>query len=167
MAKRKSAAPARARRAKVREPKRVARKAAARKAARKPERKPSRRPKQPTFSEMGPLKDRQLSKLASRVADERHIQSESKSTEDGLKVSAQRRMQALGATTFTDHGVEFIRVPGEEKFRVRLTGEDTALGGATEGATERPGKAEREPEGAAEPGPGDEGEGTAEDLTTH
>lgn len=87
-----------------------------------------------TFPELGALKDRVLSKLAAGVADERHDQSDSKATEAGYIQSAQKRMQQLNMTVFTAHGIEFIRVPGEEKFRVRLTGDGVkdAGNGATE-----------------------------------
>lgn len=73
---------------------------------------------------MEDAKDRLLSRLASNVADERHAQAESKAREGGFLQAAQQRMQKLDRTVFVDHGVEFVRVPGEEKFRVRLTGDD-------------------------------------------
>lgn len=70
---------------------------------------------------MEDFKDRALSKLAKGVADERHDQAESKATEAGYLQSAQTRMKGLNVLVFSDHGVEFVRVPGDEKFRVRLT----------------------------------------------
>ncbi len=66
------------------------------------------------------FKDRQLSELASAVADERHNQNESKATEAGLLQAVQKRMKSLGRSTFKAHGVEFVRVPGDEKLRVRV-----------------------------------------------
>ena len=67
------------------------------------------------------MRDRQLEKLASGVADERHTQAESRQTEAGLLQAAHRRMKQLKRMTFKAQGVEFVRVPGDEKLRVRLT----------------------------------------------
>ena len=78
------------------------------------------------------LKDRVLSKLAKGVADERHNQAESQGIEANLLQAAQKRMQTLNATVFTDQGVEFVRVPGEEKFRCRLTKAKATQTSATE-----------------------------------
>lgn len=82
------------------------------------------RPKEQPLPGMEDAKDKLLSRLASNVADERHAQAESKAREAGFLQTAQQRMQRLNRTVFVDHGVEFVRVPGEEKFRVRLTGDD-------------------------------------------
>jgi hypothetical protein len=70
---------------------------------------------------MEDFKDAELSRLASSVADERHTQAESKQNEAGLLQAVQRRMKTLGRTTFKAHGVEFVRVPGDEKLRVRVS----------------------------------------------
>jgi hypothetical protein len=70
---------------------------------------------------MEDMRDRVLAKLASGVADERHAQAESRATEKGYLQAAHRRMKTLKRMTFKAEGVEFIRVPGDEKLRVRLT----------------------------------------------
>lgn len=70
---------------------------------------------------MEDFKDAELSRLASSVADERHTQAESKQNEAGLLQAVQRRMKALNRSTFKAHGVEFVRVPGDEKLRVRVS----------------------------------------------
>lgn len=116
-------------RAKAKQEKVRARKVAARKtvnktrAARAAAKTPAR-PKDVKLPGLENMKDKLLSRLASNVADERHAQNESKAREAGFLQTAQQRMQKLNATVFVDHGVEFVRVPGEEKFRVRLTGDD-------------------------------------------
>jgi len=70
---------------------------------------------------MEDLRDTQLDRLASGVADERHAQAESRDTETGLLQAVLKRMRALKITTFKAHGVQFTRVPGDEKLQVRLT----------------------------------------------
>lgn len=79
-----------------------------------------KRPKDVTLPGMEDRKDRQLSELASGVADERHTQAESKMSEAGLLQAVQKRMKSLGMATFKDHGVQFVRVPGDEKLRVKV-----------------------------------------------
>lgn len=77
------------------------------------------------------MRDKELERLASGVADERHNQSESKASEAGLLQAAHQRMRRLNRMTFKAHGVEFVRVPGDEKLRVRVSrdgGESTAEG---------------------------------------
>lgn len=109
---------------------------------------------------MGALKDKQLEKLAGGVADERHDQAESKAVEAGYIQAAQKRMQALNITVFTAHGIEFVRVPGEEKFRVRLTGDGVKDAGAGEGdGGDGPPEPEFDTDGDGRPLDDGEGEG--------
>lgn len=67
-----------------------------------------------------------LGPIAASVADERHTQAESRQNEAALLDRALRVMRQENRHSFQAHGVEFIRVTGEEKLRVR-----TSKNGAT------------------------------------
>lgn len=80
----------------------------------------AKRPKDQPLPGMEDMRDRVLDRLASGVADERHVQAASRGTEAGYLQAAHRRMIEVNRMVFRAHGVEFIRVPGDEKIRARL-----------------------------------------------
>lgn len=103
------------------------------KGAKKKAPKTKRLPKEQPLPGMEDVRDSVLSRIAAGVADERHTQASSEATEQSLLHAAQKRMQDKGLSFFRAHGVEFIRVPSDEKFRVRLV-----KGGGSEPGTEQP-----------------------------
>lgn len=109
---------------KIREDRRMAKKSPKRKPSTKRKSSAARkrpRPHTPRLPGVEVAKDAILDRVFKSIADERHAQAESRATEASVVQAAHKRMQALGWTTYKAHGVEGIRVPGDEKFRVRTS----------------------------------------------
>lgn len=78
------------------------------------------RPKAQPLPGMEDMRDREVDRLLSGIADERHTQNESKASEAGYIQALHARLKTLKQTAARGHGVEVVRVPGDEKLRVRL-----------------------------------------------
>ena len=82
---------------------------------------PPTRPKTPILPGMeNMVADRELDTLCSAIADNLHIINEASETLKGLKFNGVQALRKKGRTVYKSHGVEIVRVPGEEKLRTRL-----------------------------------------------
>src|SRR3990167_3609318 len=117
-------------------PKKVQKKKAAdRKPARQTSaRRPSTRPKTPILPGMeDAVQDRELDSICSAIADNMHAINEAADTMKGLKGNGLSALRKKNRTVYKAHGVEIVRVPGDERLLARLvksdggdTGEDDA-----------------------------------------
>lgn len=67
-----------------------------------------------------------LDNLCEAIAETRAHQNELRQTEAGNEQAALRVMQQYKASSYRHAGVELVRVPGDEKLRVRTQREPTA-----------------------------------------
>lgn len=92
-----------------------------------------RRPKTPVLPGMeGMVQDQELDSICSAIADNMHIANEADETLKGLKGNGLSALRKKNRTVYKAHGVEIVRVPGDEKLRTRLVkgdGADTGEGG--------------------------------------
>jgi hypothetical protein len=81
-------------------------------------------PKRPTTGKLPGMeqpKDKRFDELAKIVADGLYIQAEGRQQVASARSAVHNRMKALGWTTALAHGVEFVRVPGDEKLTIKMT----------------------------------------------
>lgn len=89
-----------------------------------------RRPRTPPLPGMeGIVADRELDALCSAIADNLHLVNEAAETLKGLKSNGLSALKRKNRTVYKGHGVEIVRVPGDEKLRARLVRTDAADAG--------------------------------------
>jgi len=86
-----------------------------------PDAAPKRRPRAKPLPGMEDMVHPVLDRLAAAVADVRETLNDARAHEAGYLTAALTEMRKEKRQTFRAHGVEFIRVPGEEKLRVRTS----------------------------------------------
>jgi len=84
---------------------------------------------------------RKLDHICTSIAETRGAMNELRETEAGLEQTALSVMRSNDRTSYRHAGVELVRVPGEEKLRVRTARERTATA-----------EVEEESEGQDDPG---------------
>lgn len=72
-----------------------------------------------------------LDRLCAKLSLVRESKNDLATEEKGLIQDALRRMKDANVVTYKAHGVELVRVQGDEKVRVRLVDDDN--GGAADG----------------------------------
>jgi hypothetical protein len=75
---------------------------------------------------MGEVRIRSLDEICVSIAETRASINELKGEETGLEQTALSLMRKHDKTAWRHSGVELVRVPGEEKLRVRTSQERTA-----------------------------------------
>lgn len=73
-------------------------------------------------------RDAELDNLCEEIAEDRAIENAARKRSQAHIQAALQRMQQKGKNTHRHGGVELARVPGAEKLRVRLTGEEGDAG---------------------------------------
>lgn len=83
----------------------------------------AKKPKQQRLLDDMP-KDRILDRLCETIAEAREQANELRTTEKAAMAQALARMQNENLTQYTAHGIELLRVEGQDKLRVRLVDSD-------------------------------------------
>lgn len=99
---------------------------------------PPRRPKTtplPGMEDMSRLSKAMLNIMDS-MADQMHVINTAKATLKGLDNNAMNQMKRDNVTIAKAHGIELVRVPGEEKLRKRLLGDGSGSSDEGEGTTD-------------------------------
>lgn len=81
-------------------------------------------PRSAVLPGMEQVRDRVLDNICEGIADERITKNAAEEQETSLKAAALKRMQTRNTTIYKHGGVELMRVPGSDKLRVKLTGDD-------------------------------------------
>lgn len=109
--------------------------------------------RQPTLGGMPRVRNARLDKLAEAIGDCRDKANEAATDEKSFRAAALKEMHDKNISHWSHAGVDLIRVPGEDKLKVK-THKD---GGSESGAGEGDG-GELEPEGEGKEGAGEEGD---------
>lgn len=81
--------------------------------------KPRKTPKSQALPSMEQVRHTKIDNAAEHIAEYRADMNECRTQEQTWISTALREMQAAGVMTYKHAGVELVRVPGDEKLRVR------------------------------------------------
>lgn len=91
-----------------------------------------RAPRDRTLPGLEEVRNKVLDDCCANVADIRHSMADLRADEAGYLQTAHREMRDKKLQTHRGSGVEFVRVPGEEKLRVRTSKESATAETAAE-----------------------------------